>query len=116
MSCHGFMPPAINTTATSSEMIDGIRKFRFKLSTEVLRHASSGPTAVSSNNTSAIGTFTLLKNGGPTVIFVPCTASERIGNSVPHNTANADTSSSTLLKRKLDSRETSDSNRCSLFK
>ena len=62
-----------------------------------------------------MGTFTRLKNGGPTVTFDPVTHSESTGNSVPHSTAKHDTSSTRLLNRKLDSRETSDSRRCSLF-
>src|SRR5262249_15612135 len=63
-----------------------------------------------------IGIFTRLKKGGPTVTFVPCTFSERIGNSVPHRTAKHATSNRTLLNRKLDSRDTSDSSLFSLFK
>src|SRR4051812_8971948 len=106
----------MSTNITRMETIVGRRKFLFKLSTEVLRHASSGPTAVRNSNTSAIGMFTLLKNGGPTVIFVPCTASERIGKRVPQRTAKAETNNRTLLNRKLDSRETRDSSLCSLCK
>src|SRR5579863_424906 len=97
-------------------MSAGNPKLRFKLSSDVLRQASSGPTAVSSNSRIAMGTFTRLKNGGPTVILCPCTHSERIGNKVPHSTAKHETRSRTLLKRKLDSRETSDSKRFSLFR
>src|SRR5208337_2396786 len=61
-----------------------------------------------------IGTLTRLKNGGPTVTLLPVTHSDRTGNSVPHSTAKHDTSSTRLLNRKLDSRETSESRRCSL--
>ena len=53
--------------------------------------------------------FTWLKNGGPTVTFVPCTSSERIGNRVPQRTENAIPTSSRLLNRKLASRLTMDS-------
>src|SRR5439155_25535790 len=91
-------------------------KLRFKLSSDVLRQASSGPTAVSSRRKIAMGTFTRLKNGGPTVTLLPCTHSERIGNSVPHSTAKQETNRRRLLNRKLDSRETSDSSRCSLVR
>src|SRR4051812_35562866 len=63
-----------------------------------------------------MGTFTLLKNGAPTVTFVPCTHSLKMGNTVPHSTAKHDASSSRLLNRKLDSRDTNDSSRCSLRK
>ncbi len=94
----------------------GKRKFRFRLSIDVLRQASSGPSAVSSSSMSATGTFTRLKNGGPTVTLVPCTASLSTGNSVPHNTVKQATSRIRLLNRKLDSRETSDSSLCSLLR
>ena len=47
--------------------------------------------------------FTLLKNGGPTVILLFVTASLRIGKSVPQSTANAIPTSNRLLKRKLAS-------------
>src|SRR5690348_12572699 len=92
----------------------GHRKLRLRLSMDVFRHASNGPSAVSSNSSSATGMFTLLKNGGPTVTLWPCTHSERMGNNVPHKTVKQASSSSRLLNRKLDSRETSDSSRCSL--
>jgi hypothetical protein len=41
--------------------------------------------------------FTVLKNGGPTVIFEPRTASLMIGNSVPQSTENAMPTSTTLF-------------------
>src|ERR1051326_5573511 len=102
-----------STTMSATVMMVAARKLRFRLSTEVLRHASSGPTAVRKSNSIAIGMLTLLKNGGPTVILVPWTASDRTGKSVPHSTAKHEASSRTLLNRKLDSRETSDSSLCS---
>src|SRR5215813_3571559 len=92
----------------------GIAKFRFRLAKDVLRHASNGPTAVSNNRNIAIGIFTRLKNGGPTVTLCPVANSERIGNSVPHSTAKHAASSTRFWKRKLDSREISDSSLCSL--
>src|SRR5579875_1465814 len=108
------MPPAISAIAVSTISTAGHRKFRFRLSSEVCRHASSGPTPVSRTRKIAIGTLTRLKNGGPTVTFDPVTHSDSTGNSVPHSTAKQDTSRTRLLNRKLDSRETSDSSRCSL--
>src|SRR5437660_2037973 len=110
------MPPSTSATAASTASSAGMPKLRFRLSSEVLRQASSGPTAVSSSKRIAMGTFTRLKNGGPTVNLLPCTHSERIGNSVPHSTAKQETNRRRLLNRKLDSRETSDSSRCSLFR
>src|SRR5271166_5867069 len=109
------MPPIISTIAVSTASDVGITKLRRTRSSEVLRHASSGPTPVSTSRNNPIGTFTRLKNGGPTVTFDPVTHSDSTGNSVPHNTAKHATSSTRLLNRKLDSRETSDSRRCSLF-
>src|SRR5436853_6249211 len=96
-------------------MIAGQRKFRFKLFVDARRHASSGPTPVRNMRKMAIGTFTLLKNGGPTVIFEPVTASEMIGNIVPQKTAKQAASRIRLLNMKLLSRETIDSIWFSLF-
>jgi len=55
------------------------------------------------------GAFTRLKNGGPTVIFTPRTASEMTGKIVPQKTAKAMPTSTRLLKRNADSRERNDS-------
>src|SRR3974390_155559 len=102
------MPPAISAIAATTASTVGTRKFRRRLSSDVCRHANSGPTPVRNTRNNPIGTLTLLKNGGPTVTLVPCTHSESTGNSVPHNTAKHDTSSTTLLNKKLDSRDTSE--------
>src|SRR5437763_4952594 len=110
------MPPSTSATAANAASSAGMPKLRFRLSSEVLRQASSGPTAVSSRRKIAMGTFTRLKNGGPTVTLLPCTHSERIGNKVPHKTAEHETSRRRLLNRKVDSRETSDSSPCSRFR
>src|SRR5215467_4874891 len=110
------MPKPIIKIPTTIEPIAGNRKFRLMLSIEVLRQASSGPTAVSRSNKSAMGTITRLKNGGPTVTLCPCTQSERIGNRVPQSTVKQAARSSRLLNRKLDSRDTSDSSLCSLLR
>src|SRR5882672_4847844 len=92
----------------------GYPKFFFKLSTEVLRQARSGPTPVKNNKNIAIGIFTRLKNGGPTLIFDPRTASESTGKSVPARTATQATSKIRLLNKKLDSRESIESSWLSL--
>ena len=60
--------------------------------------------------------LTLLKNAVPTLIFSFVKASLITGNIVPHSTAKQLASSTTLLNRKLDSRETTESNSFSLFK
>src|SRR5579863_104464 len=97
------------TIPATSPAPSGHAKLRFRLESEVLRHASSGPTPVRNNRKSAMGTFTLLKNGGPTVILLPSNHSVNTGKSVPHSTANAAARRIKLLKRKLDSRETTES-------
>ena len=73
------------------------------------RHASSGPTPVKSSRNSAIGTFTLLKKGGPTLILLPVTHSDSTGNNVPQRMAKHAARRTRLLNRKLDSRETIES-------
>src|SRR5713101_3454596 len=107
-------PKANATIPDSTPMITGQAKLRRSASNDVLRHASSGPTPVSSNKKSAIGTFTLLKNGGPTLILLPTTHSDSTGKSVPHRTAKQAARRMRLLNRKLDSRETSESSVLSL--
>src|SRR5438270_1895336 len=102
--------------AVASATAAGMPKLRFRLSSEVLRQASNGPMAVSSNKKMAMGTFTRLKNGGPTVTLCPSTASVSNGNSVPQSTAKQEASNTRLLNKKLDSREINDSSRCSLLR
>src|SRR5690348_13842374 len=97
------MIPATNPAAS------GQAKLRFRLESEVLRQASSGPTPVRNSKNSAMGIFTLLKNGGPTVILLPSIHSVNTGKSVPQSTAKHAARRIKLLKRKLDSRETTES-------
>src|SRR5258706_7615520 len=92
----------------------GHRKLRRNPSSDVLRQANSGPTPVKNSRNNPTGMFTLLKNGAPTLIFCPCTASEITGNNVPERTAKQAASRTRLLNRKLDSRDTSDSSLFSL--
>src|SRR5713101_787042 len=94
----------------------GPPKFLFRLSVEVLRHASSGPTPVRKSSRRATGMFTLLKKGAPTLIRDPDRASENTGKRVPERTAIQATSRSKLLNKKLDSRETMASSWFSLFR
>ncbi len=76
---------------------------------EALRQAISGPMPVRASRNSPSGTLTRLKKGGPTVILVPRTASERIGKSVPQSTEKAMPTRTRLLNRKAASRLTIDS-------
>src|ERR1700675_1128233 len=109
-------PNAKMTAPATRPTISGPAKFRFRLSREVFRQARSGPTPVRKSRNRPIGTLTLLKNGAPTLILEPETASERTGKRVPERTAMQETSRIKLLNRKLDSRETIASNWLSLFK
>src|SRR5713226_2189011 len=83
----------------------GTPKLRFRLSSEVFRQASRGPTPVRNNKNRPIGILTLLKKGAPTLILVPAIHSEKTGKSDPERTATPATSRIRLLNRKLDSRE-----------
>src|SRR5262247_3678527 len=102
-------PSANPARQASKPRMLGHRKLRCKLSVEVLRHANSGPTPVRNSSRRPSGIFTLLKNGAPTLIREPVNHSEKTGKSVPESTATQATSRTRLLKRKLDSRETSES-------
>src|SRR6185437_9937035 len=55
------------------------------------------------------GAFTVSKNGGPTVILTPRTASDRTGKSVPQKTAKAMPINTKLLNRNAASRDRYDS-------
>src|SRR5580698_2428583 len=88
-------------------------KLRRMLLKEALRHARSGPIPVRKSRKRPIGRATRLKKGAPTVTLLPCTYSEMMGKSVPHRMVKQAASSTRLLNRKLDSRETSDSSLCS---
>src|SRR5712691_7659730 len=89
----------------ATPIASGHPKFRFRLSVEVFRHASSGPTPVKNSSSNPVGMFTLLKNGAPTLMRSPVIHSEKTGNNVPESMAMHDTSRIKLLNKKLDSRE-----------
>src|SRR6266478_3565833 len=76
----------------SKPTISGHPKLRFKLSVEVLRQASNGPTPVRNRSSNPIGIFTLLKNGAPTLMREPDNHSENTGKRVPERTAMQKTS------------------------
>src|SRR5262249_7149442 len=80
-----------------------------RVSSEDLRQAINGPTPIRKMRASASGALTLLKNGGPTVILTPRTASDKTGNSVPQNTAKAIPTRTKLLNRNAASRDKYDS-------
>src|SRR5271154_5453222 len=99
-------PSAKITTPATSPIIRGQVKFLFRLSTEVFRQASNGPTPVRKSRSNPNGMLTLLKNGAPTLILEPESSSDNTGNNVPDKTATQATRRTKLLNRKLDSRET----------
>src|ERR1700678_1382144 len=109
--------PKMNATIPAMTLpLSGQAKFLRSASKEVLRQASNGPTPVSSSRNKAIGIVTLLKNGGPTLILLPCTHSDSTGKRVPQRIAKQAASSTRLLNKKLDSRETRESSWLSLRK
>jgi hypothetical protein len=75
----------------------------------VLRQAMSGATPARNTRLKPSGIMMRLKNGGPTVLRVPFTASDRVGNMVENRTKKAQPSSTQLLSRKANSREMNDS-------
>ena len=64
---------------------------------------------VSINSTNPIGTIQVLKNGGPTVIRWPVTASLMVGNIVANRIKNGENRSTQLFNRKAASRDAHDS-------
>src|ERR1700722_7653504 len=109
-------PKTKRSVQPKSPAVTGPWKFRRMLSVEVFRQASSGPTPVKNSNINPRGIFTLLKKGAPTLMREPVNHSEKTGNRVPESTATQATSSTRLLNKKLDSRDTSESSWFSLFK
>ncbi len=111
---NSLIPTISRTTETTMEITRGKRKFFFKLAVEDFLHDIKGPIPISNISTSPIGTLTLLKYGGPTRILSPVSASVKIGNIVPKNTANAAPRNKRLLKINALSLEIMESNFSSL--
>src|SRR3974377_192412 len=91
--------------AETKPTMAGQPKLRFRLSAEVFRQASRGPTPVRNRMARPMGIITLLKKGAPTLMRLLVNHSEKTGNSVPERTAMQAPRKRRLLKRKLDSRE-----------
>src|SRR5437763_7987330 len=104
-----YIPVTASTSMRVSPAAAGHKNERLRLSMELRRQAISGPTPVRNIRNRAIGTITRLKKGASTLIFSPINHSVRTGNRVPHSTAKQLASKIRLLKRKLDSRETTPS-------
>src|SRR3954469_10464748 len=99
------MTAAIRAATSPRDAIPGHWKLRRRLSNEVRRHANSGPSPVSSNRNSPIGTISRLYQSASSEILSPLAHSEIIGNSVPQRTAKQLANRIRLLNKKLDSRE-----------
>src|SRR5215510_4606387 len=102
-------PRANAMAAATMPSTTGHRKFRFRFSREARRQAIRGPTPIRKISERNSGTLTWLKNGAPTLTLTPRTASDRSGKTVPKKTVNAAATSRTLLSRKADSRDTTES-------
>ena len=111
-----YAPKIASTAMSATPAMVGIRNARFRLSSELLRQAISGPMPVRKISARPIGMLMRLKNGASTLIFSPVTASEITGNMVPHSTAKQLATRIRLLNMKLDSRDTTLSRRASLFR
>src|ERR1035437_9725443 len=107
---------ARETATVAHSATHGSTKLRLIARNDVARHGSSGPTPVRKSRNSPMGMATELYQGAPTVTLLPTTYSLRMGKSVPHRITKQAASRTRLLKRKLDSRLTSDSRCCSLFR
>jgi hypothetical protein len=79
----------INRSAGTERAIAlaGTIRLRSTLLIEVLRHPSRGHKAIRIIRSRNKGGFTVLKNGGPTDIFTPFTASLIRGKTVPQKVA-----------------------------
>ena len=104
-------PSRRNTAAATMPSTTGPRKLRRRLSSEARRHAMSGPTPIKKMSDRKSGMFTELKNGAPTLTFTPRTASDRSGTLwiVRPLVEGSAATRKTLFKRKVDSRETTES-------
>src|SRR5580692_10984429 len=110
------MPPTTKPATTTNMPMPGHWKFLRRLSIEVRRHAKSGPTPVRKSRNRPIGTIKRLNQTASRLIFSVENFSERTGNMVPQSTAKQLASSTRLLNRKLDSRETTLSSSASLLR
>ena len=70
------MPARRGRRPVSTRPAVGRMNCRCRFASDALRHAISGPRPVRKSSSNPSGTLTRLKNGGPTEILVPRTASE----------------------------------------
>jgi hypothetical protein len=101
---------------TRQETIRGNRNILLIDPQPAFLHGKTGPIPIKKTNKSINGPFTLLKNGCPIVMVVSSTASDNIGNIVPHRVINAISKKSIFWAKKADSLEIIESNPERLFK
>ncbi len=92
----------------------GRTKLRSRFSRLALRQAINGPMPTSVSSSKAHGMLTRLKIGGPIVTLRPVASSDNSGNVVKNSTVIAIPTRIRLLNRNDDSRDRSDSRRCSV--
>src|SRR5918994_3562338 len=106
---HTRTPSANTIAAVTSPAVTGHINWNLRFEIDVFRHASSGPTPVSSNKIKPIGTIQRLKNGGPVVMGSPVNASLSVGNMVANRTKKAQNNRIQLLTRNAASRDAHES-------
>src|SRR4051812_37087835 len=106
---HSRTPNAVTAASVTTHAVAGHRNWLARFFIVDLRHASSGPKPVRNSSVSPIGSIHLLKNGGPTVMRSPVTASLKVGNIVANRTKNALNRRIQLLTRKAASRDAHES-------
>ena len=95
--------------------IIGLEKTRLRLLTVNFLQEMIGPTPVKNKSIKPGMTTVLLKNSSGTAIFWPVTASEIIGQSVPHKTINVRAINNQLFKTKTLSLDKKDSSQFRLL-
>src|SRR4029453_15553537 len=106
---HRRMPNAVTAASMTTQAPVGHRNDCARLRVDDLPQASSGPMPVRNSSVSPIGSIHLLKNGGPTVMRSPVTASLKVGNIVANRTKKAQNRRIQLFTMKAASREAHES-------
>ncbi len=91
------MPESRKIPAPIREKREGYITFLVNFPNVDLLHATRGHNPVRKSRARPIGVITALKNGAPTVILTPLTASEIMGKRVPQKTVKTIPTKSKLL-------------------
>src|SRR5919204_4170590 len=100
---------ASSSTSPTAAAISGPWNTRRMPASVTRRQAITGPIPDKSTSTSASGTVYRSNHGGPTLDFVPVTASEISGKNVPQKITKQSPTSTRLFKRNTASRENKES-------